>query len=139
MTGSGLADAANSTVPSPWPLVPDFRLSHAPSALADHAHSRAAVTAMAALPPSAGSGPSTGRIVIAQRLMLVGDVTEETLVEEDPQACSAARARPASAARQRRLRNLASCISDTARLAPIRNGTVKKLASVSRSLNRWNW
>ena len=126
VTGSGLADAANSTVPSPWPLPPDFRLSHAPSTVADHAHSRAAVTAMAALPPSEGSGPSTGCIVIAQRLTLVGEVTEETLVEEEPQACSAASARPVNAAtapRRIRLRNVTSCITGTARLSPIRNGT----------------
>ena len=123
MTGSGLADAANSTVPSPWPLLPDFRLSHPPSTLADHAHSRAAVTATTALPPSAGSGPSTGCIVIAQRLMLVGDVTEETLVEEEPHACSATSARPGSAPRRIRLRNRVSCMSETVRLMPIRNGT----------------
>ena len=67
--------------------MPDLRLSHAPSTLADQAHSRAAVTAIAALPPSAGSGPSTGCIVIAQRLTLVGEVTEETLVDEEPHAC----------------------------------------------------
>src|SRR6478735_7561151 len=50
-----------------------------------------------ALPPSAGSGPSTGCIVIAQRLMLVGEVTEETLVEEEPHACNATSARLGSA------------------------------------------
>lgn len=132
ITGSGLADAANSTIPSPWPVFPDFRVSHAPSTLADQVHSRAAVTPMAALPPSAGSGPSTGRIVIAQRLTLVGEVTEETLVEDEPQAWKKRSARPVSAPRQTRLRNFASCITDTARLAPIRTGTVSKSSPALR-------
>jgi hypothetical protein len=43
------------------------------------------VTATTALPPSAGNGPSTGCIVIAHRLMLVGAV-EVMLVEEEPHA-----------------------------------------------------
>jgi len=72
--GSGLAVAANSTVPSPCPLAPDLMLSHVPSTDADQAHSRAAVRLMEAVPPVAGKGVSRPCIDIAHRLIDVGDV-----------------------------------------------------------------
>ena len=103
--GSGFTVATNSTAPSPCPLAPDLMVSHAPSAEADHAHSRAAVTAIDAVPPSAGSGASTGCIAIPQRTICVGAVM---LVAADPPHEDVASSRLAAAAavaiRLRRLR-----------------------------------
>jgi hypothetical protein len=61
-------------------------------------------------------------------LMLVGEVTEETLVEEEPHACKATSASPGVARRRIRLRNRAA--SETVRLMPIRNGTQSKSSPV---------
>jgi hypothetical protein len=80
-SGSGFAVALNSTTPSPWPFAPVLIVSHVPSTDADHAHSRAAVTATEALPPSAGNGPSIPFMEMAQRFIEVGAVM---LVEAEP-------------------------------------------------------
>lgn len=72
--GSGFDVALNSTTPSPCPLAPVLMVSQEPSTDADHAHSRAAATAIQALPPSAGNGASSPCMAIAHRFIEVGAV-----------------------------------------------------------------
>jgi hypothetical protein len=52
-TGSGLAEAANWTVPSPWPELPDGIVSQAASDWADHWHSRSVEMGIEPVPPEA--------------------------------------------------------------------------------------
>lgn len=53
--GSGLRAAANSTIPSPWPLCPDLTDNHPLSAEAVQVHSRVAAIATVPVPPLAGT------------------------------------------------------------------------------------
>jgi hypothetical protein len=54
IAGSGLRAAANSTIPSPWPLWPDLTLSQAVSAETVHVHSLVAAIETVPVPPAAG-------------------------------------------------------------------------------------
>ena len=92
--------AANSTAPSPCPVLPDLMLSQAPSVDADQAHSRAALTVMRPPPPVAGTvdAPSSETLHLE---MVVGDVT--VVVADEPQpATAAAHTRVARAAELKR-------------------------------------
>jgi hypothetical protein len=70
-------------------------VNQAPSALADQAHSRAAVTAMDAVPPSGGRGASIACIEMPQRTICEGAVT---LVAAEPPHEDEARSRLAAVA-----------------------------------------
>lgn len=61
-------------------------LSQAASAVADHAHSRVAVTEMLPLPPAAGTEAAPVFNVIPQRSACAGDVM---VVLDEPQAVAA--------------------------------------------------
>lgn len=76
------AAAENSTLPSPCPLAPALMLSHGPSVAAVHVQSLAAATPIDPDPPCAGSCESADWMVMAQRLIVEGEVT---LVALDPQ------------------------------------------------------
>ena len=97
VTGSALAAAANSTVPSPCPDAPDRIDSQAPSAVAVHEHSRAADTVTVPLPPCAPIAPAPVGVTL-QRVNEEGDVE---VVADEPQAISVAQARRRAGAGQR--------------------------------------
>src|SRR5687767_11237742 len=76
--GSGFADAATSTVPSPCPDAPALIDSHAASTEAAQEHSRAADTVKLLVAPAAGTCPSP-LTVTEHRLRPDGEVAVEVV------------------------------------------------------------
>lgn len=87
VTGSPLAATRYSIEPSPCPLLEPEMLSQPTSDAADHAHSRAVVTVMRPLPPSAGTVASIPLSVTPQRAIVDGAVTVDV---DDPQPLTTA-------------------------------------------------
>jgi hypothetical protein len=95
VTGSALAAAEYSTAPSPCPLFDPTMLSQLASETAVQAHSRAVVTRMRPVPPSAGTVELDATSATLQRE--IGDGAVEVVVEDPHAETRASHAMPATA------------------------------------------
>jgi hypothetical protein len=99
VTGSALEVAEYSTEPSPCPLFGPTMLSQLASETAVQAHSRAVVTTIRPVPPSAGTVELEATSATPQRE--IGDGAVEVEVEEPHAETRASHTRPAAAGRTR--------------------------------------
>jgi len=95
--GSPFGLALNATVPGPCPDVPAVILSHPPSVLAVHWHSRSVAIAIDPVPPPAGRVEGFAVVVTPHFAVVEGAVVVVAVDAQPPWASTAAKSAASTA------------------------------------------